>query len=205
MKTTKSLPLIALISSAAMIAAYIFLLIKFLPGHVNAASTISIHLYTQLVLLFILITVRHITVKINRDNRFRIVLPLLIITQSLIFVTSALMVYKVAEIKFVYFFPAIALILLILFLWFTILILLPVKIKYNGIKWLKGFAAAFIFFFLIRITFLIVTSFDLGESVTMEDIQAYNTFLRMGEKLPYIFLLPFFFKNLNYTLPETGN
>jgi hypothetical protein len=199
-----------LISSILLVIAYLYILISYLPHFSNGPLVRHIHLFSQVFVILIFFALRNILVVENKIRNLRYSIALLILTQVIIFLISVVLSYKILTVKIMFlFFPVTAMVLIALFVWFLIMVLLIKKNSVRFLSYLKLFSVTFLGFFIIRAVFVVLTTMIKSKPIPVEIIQPMSTILQCAEKLPYLFLIPFFVKygliNDSETVVESRN
>jgi hypothetical protein len=105
------------------------------------------------------------------------------------------MSYKIITLNtMLMFFPVTAFLLIALFIWFLVMLLMIRKNSLSALSYLRLFAVSFLAFFLIRAIFVILTTVIKSKFIPADLNQPVNTILQCAEKMPYLFLIPFFIK-----------
>lgn len=195
MKRINRYPLAGFLSASLMIISYLYLFVSFLTIRTESPITQYVRLYAPLLVIIIFLAFRHILVLSSKLMNIRLVINLLIITQVIIFIIGVIMKFKLVSGKIMlYVPPVVGLVLIGLYIWFFVVILMIEKDKIKALSFLQLFAITFLVIFVVRILFIVLTAIPSVNTYISPRYTALNVILQIVEKIPYTFLIVFFFK-----------
>lgn len=188
MKKHKYYSILGLASTGIIMINYLVYLILSEYNLLTNGALLLITLFSMLSGLFIFLALRFIIVIKSKLDDFRIVIPLIIITQLLASVLTLLIRYQTfplmyAAIPLIIF----GLLLAVSYLWFFIILSKTDKRDIEGLSFLQYFGISLLVLVLLKAMFSII---PYVRSKTSDSV------FELLEALPYVFMLLFFIRHI---------
>lgn len=152
-------------------------------------SLLLITLFSTISGLFIFLALRFIIVIISKLNNYKIVIPIIIISQILISALNLLIRYQVFSLlNIVIPYLIVGMVFMGSYLWFFILLSKTGKTEIQGLSFLQYFGIVLLILVVFK---AIISVFPAGK------IKSINSFIQIIEVIPYAFLLFFLFDILS--------